>query len=103
MLPDKKIKCPYTAFKTSCFDGVSKHNCPKWIHVTGLHPNSGQPVDTFDCSDRWLPALLIADTQQARQTGAAVESLRNVVAEVNGYVPAKGLTTMGGHGGLSIG
>ncbi|WP_334521566.1 hypothetical protein [Bradyrhizobium sp. AZCC 2230] len=34
-----------------------------------------------------MPALLIEDTQQGRQMGAAIESLRNVVAEVNGYVP----------------
>ncbi|MEH2485761.1 hypothetical protein V1280_001700 [Bradyrhizobium sp. AZCC 2230] len=48
---------------------------------------SKQPVDTFDCADKWMPALLIEDTQQGRQMGAAIESLRNVVAEVNGYVP----------------
>jgi hypothetical protein len=79
MLPDKKIKCPYTAFKMSCFDGVTKHDCPKWIHVTGTHPNTGQPVDSYDCSDAWVPALLIENSQQQRQTGAAVESFRNTV------------------------
>ncbi len=83
MLPDKKIKCPYTAFKTSCFDGVTKHHCPKWIHVIGLHPNTGQSVDNYDCSDAWVPALLIENSQQQRQTGAAVESFRNAVIGIN--------------------
>lgn len=86
MLPDKKIKCPYTAFKMTCFDGVAKHSCPKWVHIVGVNPNTGQPVDSYDCSDKWLPALLIENAQQSRQTGAAVESLRNVVAEVNNYI-----------------
>lgn len=90
MLPDKKVKCPYTGFTKTCFDGVTKHNCPKWVHVVGMSPNTGQPVDAYDCTDRWLPALLIENAQQSRQTGAAVESLRNVVATVNNYVPIDG-------------
>lgn len=87
MLPDKNTKCPYTAFAKTCFECVTEHNCPKWIHVTGVHPNTGQPVDRYDCADRWVPALIIENSQQQRQTGAAVESLRNVVASVNNYVP----------------
>lgn len=87
MLPDKKIKCPYTGFSKTCFDGVVKHSCPKWVKVTGSNPNTGEMLDKYDCSDAWVPMLLIENSQQQRQTGAAVESLRNVVAKVNGYVP----------------
>lgn len=87
MLPDEKVKCPYTGFKMKCLDGVVKHKCPKWIKVTGTHPNTGVAVDTYDCSDAWVPALLIENSQQQRQTGAAVESLRNVIATVSNYVP----------------
>jgi hypothetical protein len=82
MLPDEKIKCPYTAFKTSCFDGVVKHKCPKWIHIAGVDPNTGNSVDHYNCSDAWTPMLLIENSQQQRQTAAAVETLRNVVALV---------------------
>lgn len=82
MLPDKKIKCPYTGFSKSCFDGVTKHNCPKWIHVTGLDPQGGT-VDCYDCSDAWIPKLLIENSQQQRQTGAAVESFRNEMLKLN--------------------
>jgi hypothetical protein len=88
LLPDKKIKCPYTGFSKSCFEGVVEHSCPKWIHVTGVNPNSGQPIDAYDCSDAWMPVLLIENSQQQRQTGKAVEELRNVVADINGYIPA---------------
>jgi len=31
----------------------------------------------------WLPVLLIENAQQSRQTGAAVESFRNEMVEVN--------------------
>jgi hypothetical protein len=73
MLPDKKVKCPYTGFTKTCFDGVTKHSCPKWIHISGTDPNNGQPVDRYACSDSWLPILLIENSQQQRHTGATVE------------------------------
>lgn len=87
MLPDKKIKCPYTAFKTMCFDGVTKHSCPKWVRVSGTSPNTGAPVDSYDCSDAWVPLLLIENSQQQRQTGAAVESFRNEMVKLNQQGP----------------
>jgi hypothetical protein len=83
MLPDKKIKCPYTGFTKTCFDGVTKHSCPKWIHVSGVNPNSGQPVDQYDCSDAWVPLLLIENSQQQRQTAASVDSFRNEMMKLN--------------------
>lgn len=83
MLPDKKIKCPYTGFTKTCLDGVVKHHCPKWIHIAGTDPNNGKQVDAYDCSDRWIPSLLIENSQQQRQTGAAVESFRNEMVKVS--------------------
>ena len=77
MLPDKKIKCHDAGFTKSCFDGVTKHRCPKWTRIIGADPNTGQPVDKHACADSILPMLLIENSQQQRQTGAAVESLRN--------------------------
>jgi hypothetical protein len=84
MLPDKKIKCPYTGFTKTCFDGVTKHSCPKWIHVRGTDPQGGE-VNRYDCSDAWLPMLLIENSQQQRQTGAAVESFRNEMVKASVY------------------
>ncbi len=55
-------------------------NCWKWIQVQGSNPNTGEEMSEFKCSDSWMPILTIENSQQQRQTGAAVESLRNVVA-----------------------
>lgn len=83
MLPDKKIMCPYTGFKKSCWEGVAEHSCPKWVHVTGTNPNNGEPVNNYGCSDAFVPLLLIENSQQQRQTGAAVESFRNEMVKLN--------------------
>ena len=49
-----------------------------WItQVRGTNPQTGNEVDEWDCSIKWLPMLLIENSQQQRQTGAAVESFRN--------------------------
>jgi hypothetical protein len=77
MLPDAKIKCPHTGFKQSCRAIVSKHDCPKFVKICGVNPNDGQPVDKFGCIDSFIHMLLIENSQQQRQTGAAVESFRN--------------------------
>ncbi|MCW5695766.1 MAG: hypothetical protein KIS96_03415 [Bauldia sp.] len=53
------------------------HTCPLWKQIRGTDANTGEEVDGWDCSLAWLPMLLIENSQQQRQTGAAVESLRN--------------------------
>lgn len=83
MLPDKKVKCPYTGFTKTCLDGVVKHSCPKWVHITGKNPQSEEVIDKYGCSDAWLPMLLIENAQMQRQTGAAVESFRNEMVKLN--------------------
>jgi len=83
MLPDPKVKCPYTGFSKSCRAIVSKHDCPKFVKISGVNPNDGQPVDKFGCSDSFMHMLLIENSQQQRQTGAAVESFRNEMVRAN--------------------
>lgn len=51
--------------------------CPWWTQVRGKNPNTGEDIDRWDCSLAFLPMLLIETAQQARQTGAATESMRN--------------------------
>ena len=46
----------------------------------GGEPQTGKEIDEWDCAVKWMPMLLIENSQQQRQTGAAVESFRNVVA-----------------------
>lgn len=83
MLPDKNIKCPATGFTKSCREIVADCDCPKFVKISGVNPNDGQPVDKFGCVDSFLPMLLIENSQQQRQTGAAVESFRNEMVTAN--------------------
>jgi hypothetical protein len=53
------------------------HKCPWWTRVMGKDPQSEEIVDDWRCAIAWLPKLLIEGSQQMRQTGAAVESMRN--------------------------
>lgn len=83
MLPDKNVKCPATGFTKSCREIVADCDCPKFVKISGVNPNDGQPVDKFGCVDSFLPMLLIENSQQQRQTGAAVESFRNEMVTAN--------------------
>ena len=74
-LPPERVKCPYTAFKKSCCELAI--NCPKFIQLQGVDPQTGAQVDKWGCTDSFLPMLLIENAQMQRQTGAAVESFRN--------------------------
>ncbi len=55
--------------------------CSWFTQVRGTNPNTGKEVDEWGCAVAWLPVLLIENSQQQRQTGAAVESFRNEVAK----------------------
>lgn len=51
--------------------------CSWFTQIRGMNPNSGKEVDEWGCAMTWLPVLMIENSQQQRQTGAAVESFRN--------------------------
>lgn len=51
--------------------------CRFWIHVIGKDPQTGATIDNQDCAVAWIPVLLIENSKVNRETGAAVESLRN--------------------------
>jgi len=51
--------------------------------VRGNNPNTGEEIDDYGCSVAWLPLLMIENSQQQRQTGAAVESFRNEMVKAN--------------------
>lgn len=54
-----------------------KHCCEYYVSVRGRNPQTGEEVDGWDCVNKWLPMLLIENSRQQCQTGAAVESFRN--------------------------
>lgn len=59
------------------------HKCGFYTHVRGKHPQTGEELDHWACAIEWLPTLLIENSQQSRQTGAAVESFRNEMVKAN--------------------
>lgn len=71
-----KNNCPLNKFEP-----CKELDCAFFTLVRGTNPNTGAEIDEWGCAITWLPVLLIENANQSRQTGAAVESLRNVVAE----------------------
>lgn len=57
--------------------------CSWFIQIRGSDPNTGKEIDSFECAIAWLPTLMIENSQQQRQTGAAVESFRNEMVRAN--------------------
>lgn len=53
--------------------------CSWFTQIRGTHPNTGEPVDEWNCAITWLPVLLIENSNQQRKTTATVDSLRGEV------------------------
>jgi Zn-finger protein len=86
MAKDAKVLCPLMG--SECIeDGAIKDGelvkCRFWVHVQGINPQTGETVSNGDCAFCWTPMLLIENSQQQRQTGAAVESFRNEMVKAN--------------------
>jgi hypothetical protein len=57
--------------------------CAFFTKVEGYDMNTGNRVDEWNCAVAWIPMLLIENSGQQRQTGAAVESFRNEMVKSN--------------------
>ena len=57
--------------------------CAWYTRVQGYDVNTCNQVDSYECAITWLPMLLIENSGQQRQTGAAVESFRNEMVKSN--------------------
>lgn len=78
MKMEVKQNCPLNKFKP-----CKQFDCAWFIQVRGTNPQTGQEVDEYACSMAWMPLLMIENSQQQRQTGAAVESFRNETVKAN--------------------
>lgn len=67
-----KNNCPLNNFEP-----CKQLDCAWFIQLRGQNPNTGQEIDKWGCSITFLPMLMVENSQQQRQTGAAVESFRN--------------------------
>ena len=54
-----------------------EEKCAFYTTVRGVNPQTGAEIDNTGCAIQFMPLLLIENSQQQRQTGAAVESMRN--------------------------
>jgi hypothetical protein len=59
------------------------HRCEWYIKVVGKDPQSMSFHDSWGCAIAWMPTLTIENSQRQAQTGAAVESFRNVMVKLN--------------------
>ena len=57
--------------------------CNWFIQVRGKNMNTGKEIDEWGCSIAWLPHLLIENSNQTREAGAAIESFRNETVKAN--------------------
>lgn len=65
------------------FNPCRQTECGWFTQLRGTNPNTGEPIDEWGCAIAWLPVLLVENSQQQRQTGAAVESFRNEMVKSN--------------------
>jgi hypothetical protein len=75
---EPKNGCPLDSFRP-----CKELECAWFTQVRGTNPNTGKEIDEWACAMAWLPVLLIENSQQQRQTGAAVESFRNEMVRAN--------------------
>jgi len=75
---EAKPNCPLNGFEP-----CKQLDCAWFLKIRGNNPNTGEEVDEWGCSIAWLPVLMIENSQQQRQTGAAVESFRNEMVKAN--------------------
>jgi hypothetical protein len=75
---ESKANCPLDGFKP-----CRQLECAWFMKIVGTNPNTGKEVDEWGCSMAWLPMLMIENSQQQRNTGAAVESFRNEMVKNN--------------------
>jgi hypothetical protein len=80
MAKDTKIICPLMNMECiedgKVIDG-ELHACRFWITVQGKHPQTGEAVNSADCTFSWFPVLMIENSKVNRETSAAIESMRN--------------------------
>jgi hypothetical protein len=73
-----KDNCPLNNFKP-----CKKFDCAWFIQIKGTHPQTGADVDEYGCAMAMMPLLMIENSRQTNQAGAAIESFRNEMVKAN--------------------
>jgi hypothetical protein len=75
---EPKANCPLDGFNP-----CRQLECAWFIKVVGKNPQTGADIEDWGCSMAWMPIMMVENSQQQRQTGAAVESFRNEMVKNN--------------------
>ena len=75
---EPKANCPLDGFKP-----CRQMDCAWFMKVAGQNPNTGEDIEDWGCAITWFPVMMIENSHQQRQTGAAVESFRNEMVKAN--------------------
>jgi len=75
---ESKSNCPLDSFNP-----CRQLECAWFMKIRGKDPQTSNEIEEWGCSMAWLPVLMIENSQQQRQTGAAVESFRNEMVKAN--------------------
>jgi hypothetical protein len=104
MAKDAKIICPMMGGEECVEDGAIRNGelvkCRFWIQVQGRHPQTGETVNNGDCAMAWMPILMIENSKVNRETGAAVESMRNESVTTGQQITAALITAANNKQGL---
>ena len=60
-----------------------KIECAWFIQIRGRHPQTGEELDEYGCAMAMMPMLMIENSRQTSQAGAAIESFRNEMVKAN--------------------
>ena len=73
-----KDNCPLNGFKK-----CKQFDCAWFIQIRGKHPQTGEDTDEYGCAMAVMPLLMIENSRQTNQAGAAIESFRNEMVKAN--------------------
>jgi hypothetical protein len=88
---EPKSNCPLNNFEP-----CKQLDCAWFMKLAGKNPNTGSDIEEWGCAVAWMPILILENSQQQRQTGAAVESFRNEMVRANENSQRVLLATAGG-------
>lgn len=70
--------CPLGHVCEDARDG-KLYRCRWYVRLAGQHPQTGEQVDTWDCSLSWLPLVTVDVARRTFGAQAAVVDLKNEV------------------------
>ena len=73
---ETEIFCPIGKKCQEAKDG-KVYQCNWFRRLVGMHPQTGEQIDEWDCAIGWVPLLMVEMSKTNRGQTAAIESFRN--------------------------